>query len=146
MGTPACTTSTTRNNGDQPRAGRESDGHKTTNRQQSPHPTTTMAIPPTQLTTSQTHWPVTTTVLLLTFREITWQSLLAMSSSSCSHNLDTHNTLIMHIDISSWGYPSLQANVHSKHVVKYCFTRFTSKSSPLAGVHSRHIVLLREIH
>ena len=102
MGTPACTTSTTRTNRDQPRAGRERDGPKTTNKQQSLHPTTTMAIPPIKLTPSQLHLLGTFTVLLVTFREITRQPLLAMSSSTCSHYLDNHYTLIMHIDSSSW--------------------------------------------
>ena len=114
MGTPACTTSTTRTNRDQPRAGRERDGPKTTNKQQSLHPTTTMAIPPIKLTPSQLHLLGTFTVLLVTFREITRQPLLAMSSSTCSHYLDNHYTLIMHIDSSSCRDSLSLANVQSK--------------------------------
>ena len=132
MGTPACTT---RTNWDQPRAGEECDGPKTTNKQKSLHPTTIMTIPPTQLRTSQLHWPLTRhlhcSFMILTFREILGQPLLVMSSSSCSHNL----ALIMHIDSnSSCRYISSLANIHIEHGVYY-YQRFTRKSSPLADVH-----------
>ena len=64
------------------------------------------------------NWPRTFTVLLLfqLSERLYWQPLLVMSSSTCSYNLDSRITLIVHTDRngSCW-YLSSLANVHIKH-------------------------------